>query len=289
MPDFRINSMLFPGGKRKALTLSYDDGVIQDRRLVEMMDRYGIRGTFNLNSGFLGRVERMVMEGVDTDISTVRPEEVRTLYRNHEVATHAARHSALTGCGSAAVGELMEDRQVLESLTGRIVTGHAYPFGLYDEGVLAMLSAAGIVYARTVVSTHSFRLPENFLTWDPTCHHDDPELMALAERFCTGEELFGQPQLFYLWGHAYEFDIHGNWERMDRFLAYVSGYPDTIWNATNGEIFCYVSAWKQLVFSADGKRAYNPTDKELWIGTMKGAVRIPSGGTAALDGTVGKA
>lgn len=42
-------------GKMKAITFSYDDGVTQDRRLVELFNRYGVKGTFNLNSELLGR------------------------------------------------------------------------------------------------------------------------------------------------------------------------------------------------------------------------------------------
>lgn len=42
--------MLFPGGKAKALTLSYDDGVEQDLHLIELMKQHGVKGTFNLNS-----------------------------------------------------------------------------------------------------------------------------------------------------------------------------------------------------------------------------------------------
>ena len=282
MPGLRIHNMLFPGGKRKALTLSYDDGVLQDRRLVEMMDRYDVRGTFNLNSGLLGRRERMVLDGIDVDISTVGPEEVGTLYKNHEIATHGVKHTALTGCGAAALREVLEDRAALEALVSCPVQGHAYPFGLYDGEVLAMLRAAGICYARTVVSTHAFALPEDFLVWDPTCHHDDPELMALAGRFCEEEPLFGRPQLFYLWGHAYEFDMYRNWDVMEKFLAFVSGYRDRIWTATNGEIFRYVTAWRRLVFTADGTRAYNPTDAELWLEWLGEACRIPSGETVSL-------
>ena len=282
MPVFRINNMLFPGGLRRALTLSYDDGVVQDRRLVEMMDRYGVRGTFNLNSGFLGRSERSVLEGADVDISTVLPGEVATLYRNHEISTHGARHSSPTDCGSAALAELLEDRRALEALVPYMVTGHAYPFGLYDDEVISALKSAGIAYARTVVSTHAFDLPRDFLRWDPTCHHNDPELMALAERFCTRDASFGRPQLFYLWGHSYEFDIHSNWERMEDFLSFVRGYRDRIWFASNGDIVRYVTAWKRLVFSADGTRAYNPTDTELWIGTADDVRSVRSGETAVL-------
>ena len=283
MPGLRIHTMLFPGGKRRALTLSYDDGVLQDRRLVEMMDRYGVRGTFNLNSGLLGRKERMVLDGIDVDISTVSPGEVPALYKNHEVATHGVRHTALTSCGAAALREILEDRAALEALVPYPVRGHAYPFGLYDDGVLSMLRAAGICYARTVRSTHAFDLPGDFLTWDPTCHHGDPELMALAEQFCTGEALFGLPRLFYLWGHAYEFDMYGNWDVMESFLAYVSGYRDRIWMASNGEIFHYVSAWRRLVYTADGRLVYNPTDTELWLEWLGAVSAIPAGGTAELE------
>lgn len=49
-------------GKQCALTLSYDDGQIYDRRLVEILDKYGIRGTFHLNSGNIGKENRITKE-----------------------------------------------------------------------------------------------------------------------------------------------------------------------------------------------------------------------------------
>ena len=36
-------------GKNKAITFSFDDGVTQDKRLVEMLDKYGLKATFNIN------------------------------------------------------------------------------------------------------------------------------------------------------------------------------------------------------------------------------------------------
>ena len=72
----------FPGGVYKALTMSYDDGCTEDRRLVEIFNRHGIKGTFNINSSWLGNPD------------TVTAEEVRTLYAGHEVATHTLTHPA---------------------------------------------------------------------------------------------------------------------------------------------------------------------------------------------------
>lgn len=152
----------------------------------------------------------------------------------------------------------------------------------YDENVLAMLKTAGIIYARTVNSTGNFQIPQNFLTWDPTCHHNDPELMDLAKKFCEEISLFGQPQLFYLWGHSYEFDMDNNWQVMENFLKYMSDYQNEIWMATNGEIVDYVSAYRNLVFSADGKRIYNPSAVVLWMESLGCIYKIGSGETITI-------
>lgn len=46
---------VYPEGKNKALTFSYDDGQIHDRKLVEILNRHGMKGTFHLNSGMLAQ------------------------------------------------------------------------------------------------------------------------------------------------------------------------------------------------------------------------------------------
>ena len=283
MPNAKIHTMLFPGGKHKALTLSYDDGVLQDCRLIKQMAAYGIKGTFNLNSALLGRAEQMEVRGKTVDISTVRAEDVCTQYHGFEVATHGSKHSALTSRGSAALAEIIADRAALEKLTGYLVQGHAYPFGLYDKSVRRMLRAAGIRYARTVVSTHAFDLPKDFLKWHPTCHHADPDLMQLAEQFCTQNPLWGKPQLFFLWGHAYEFDADQNWEAIDAFFSYVSAYSDQIWMATNGQIADYAEAFHSLRYFANGSSVYNPSAHTVYLESCGTVYQIPSNATVELD------
>jgi len=43
--------MRFPSGRKKALTFSYDDGLQQDEKLIAIMIKNGLYGTFNINSG----------------------------------------------------------------------------------------------------------------------------------------------------------------------------------------------------------------------------------------------
>lgn len=258
-------TMLFEGGKQKALTFSYDDGTIHDRRLVSLMNQYGMKGTFNLNSGTFGQKEHKAVRGIDTDFSKVEADEVKELYAGHEVASHTENHPSLTGLPrNMGAVEVLRDRATLEGLTGELVRGFAYPYGTFNEQVEEILSACGIEYARTVESTNDFDIPQEFLEWNPTCHHESPKLMELAKAFCEKEDSW-KPQLFYVWGHSYEFAQADNWYVIEDFMKYVSAWREKIWFATNIEIADYIKAFRELRRSTDGRILHNPTGKTLWF------------------------
>jgi len=254
----------FPQGRAKALTLSYDDGVEQDMRLVEILDSYGLKGTFNLNSG-LYAPEGTVYPSGQIHRRMTKKQVLRTfLGSGHEVACHSLTHPYLDKLPPAmAAREIIKDRENLERQFGTIVRGMAYPYGTYSDSVVEMLKSCGIVYARTVESTNSFRIPTDWLRLNPTCHHDSPELMALAEKFAGGEAS-RDPWLFYLWGHSYEFEANGNWHVIEEFARH-TGSRDDIWYATNIEIYDYIDDYNRLQFSVEGNRAQNPTARTLWF------------------------
>lgn len=261
----RFDTLLFPGGKSKAFTLSYDDGVVQDRRLAELFRKYGLKCSFNLGSGVLGhRDARPGPGGKEIDVSKVSPEEVPQVYREHEICGHGLYHSALNSIGTPlAMYEIIEDKRRLEAISGSPLKMFAYPFGLYNDKVVELLALAGYQGARTVHSTHGFDIPEDFLRWDPTCHHDDEKLMELARQFVEGVS-FG-PMLFYVWGHAYEFDGKDNWQRIEELAEFMSRYADSVWFASNGEIIDYVNAYRRLEYASDGLMIYNPSAQDVFL------------------------
>lgn len=279
----RIDTLCFPEGKQKALTLSYDDGVVQDRRLIQILDRYGLKCTFNIGSGVLGYKGSAVFGGKEVDVSKVSASEVKELYADHEVAGHGLYHSSLTDVGTpTAMYEIIEDRRQLEKVTEKQVSSFAYPFGTYNDAVKQILRLAGYSSARTVISTHGFDLPEDFLEWKATCHHNDPQLMTLAKQFCQHAPGFPMPQLFYLWGHAYEFDGDENWYVIENFAAYAAQYSEDIWFATNGQIVRYVKAFRSLEYSTDASRIHNPTATDIWICINGNVFAIPAGKTVSI-------
>lgn len=279
-----LDEIIFPGGKPKACTMSYDDGTIHDRRLVATMNRYGVRATFNLNSGFLGQPS--VTNGPHGSIDTgeIAPEEVTTLYTGHEIAGHGLYHASPTHVGSSAfLYETIADKAALETLTGTLVRGYAYPFGLYDETAKSVLRLAGYHYARVVDSTRRFDLPTDFLAWEPTCHHADAKLMELAELFCKADAFPMRTKLFYVWGHSYEFAGDDNWDCMETLCAYLQQHGEDVWFATNIEVFDYVTAFRQLEYGAEGGLVYNPTALELHLRRGGTTHTIPPLTTLHLD------
>ena len=245
-----IRYSFFPGGKRTALTMSYDDGRIHDRRLVEIFDEYGIHGTFHLNGGNLGKP------------GFIDAEEIPTLYRNHEVSCHTLTHPFLDRTpAEEVIREIMEDRVVLEKAAGYPMRGMSYPYGTYNEDVIRWIRPLGMEYARTTDSTHAFRIPERFLAWNPTCHHDE-DLPHMLEEFRKVH--YDNLPVFYIWGHSYEFNENNNWDMIRSFCSEVSALKDT-WFATNIEIVDYMHALRSLRCSADRKILHNPTATDIWI------------------------
>jgi peptidoglycan/xylan/chitin deacetylase (PgdA/CDA1 family) len=256
--------MRFPEGKSKALTLSYDDGVEQDIRLVGIMDKFGLKGTFNLNSGLYAKDGTVHSPETIHRRMTARQADELFSCSGQEVAVHSLTHPFLEQLPpEMAAYEIIRDRENLEKQFGRIVRGMAYPFGTYSDKVVDILAVAGIAYARTTVSSGAFAIPRDWLRMAATCHHNDPDFSSLAQKFIRQTPPH-TPWLFYLWGHSYEFDINNNWPVIEEFASLVGRKTD-IWYATNIEIYDYIRAFSCVQASASGNLYHNPTALCLWF------------------------
>lgn len=252
----------FPGGKHKVLTMSYDDGKKEDRRLIEIFNRYGIKGTFHINSGL-------------KDSERIPAEEWPELYKGHEVSCHTVLHPTIARSPLDQVAlQVLEDRRELERVMGYPVRGMSYPNGSWSEEIVSMLPALGIEYSRLVGDTHGFGMPENFLKWTATCHHNH-NLLEDGKAFT---ELYKTQYLYmmYVWGHSYEFSRDDNWELMEEFCKLAGGRDDT-WYATNIEIVDYMKAAKNLKFTINADRVYNPAAESVWISVDRQIIEVPGG------------
>lgn len=247
----------FPGFKTKAVTFSYDDGTVHDRKMIEILNRFGIKATFNLNAGLLGN-----------DESHVKPDEIISLYAGHEVASHSLLHHHLENLHSGSmVYQVIADRERLESILEKPVQGFAFPFGFTgSQDVIGAIKSCGMRYARTIASTYNLDLPNNPLSWNPTCHHSDKMLNDLIDKLLSNEDTKYpwqiRPKLLYIWGHSCEFS--DKWYELENICMKLSRHDD-IWYATNLEIINYIYSYKEIRCSVNGRYIYNPTDTTIYL------------------------
>lgn len=229
-------------GWKKALTFSYDDGVTQDRRLVSLFNKYGIKGTFNLNSELLGLDGHLIREGMRISHVKVDPSEIRELYAGHEIAVHTLTHPNLAEVtdDEEIVRQVEQDRENLSELAGYEVTGMAYPGGgvnFTEHAAEVIRKRTGVKYARTTVCNYGFDRQEGeaLYQFQPTVYHilEMDRMLALGKQFLESET--DVQQIFYIWGHSYEFDYHDTWKDFEAFLEMMSGRED-IFYGTNGDI-----------------------------------------------------
>ena len=226
-------------GKLKVLTFSYDDGVVQDRRLVSLFNKYNLKATFNLNSGLLNEVRSIQVGGITVDHTKIKDTEVRELYVGHEVAAHTVKHPSLPTLEEKdVITQVEEDRKKLSELVGYEVCGMAYPGGGVnnDERVAALIREnTPIQYARTITPTYSFELQkDSLLRFNPTFHWMDKKVEELVDKFLAMET--NEPQLLYIWGHSYELDYsEERWVYFEELCKKLAGRED-IFYGTNKEV-----------------------------------------------------
>ena len=279
----------YPNGVNKAVTLSYDDASCHDIRLADTLTKYNLKCTFNVNAAYL--------DGKSDDWHLAVPELKEHMSNvGHEIAVHGYAHRA-NGKQRAIEGikDVLDCRIALEKSFGGIIRGMAYP----DSGIRQMMNGASyetirqylqnldIVYARTAGGDNDrFELPEDWYSWTPTAHHDNPALFDYIDAFFATDPdnsycARTYPRLLYIWGHAFEFDQKGNWERLEEICRRISGRDD-VWYATNIEIYNYIKAYDALVFNAAGDLAYNPSLIPVWFSVDGVTLCVNPGETVSL-------
>lgn len=229
---------------KKILTLSFDDGVTQDERFIEILNKYGIKCTFNLNSELLGCDGYLMINGKKISHNKIAPERVAEVYAGHEVAAHTLTHPNLTTLSpDEVIRQVEQDRLNLSRLAGYEVTGFAYPCGGINSNKAVgeiIKYKTGIRFARTIVHSHSFSLPDNPFLFKPTASltKDKDELLSLCHEFLESDS--DTPRLFYIWGHSYELDIDDSWDYFENVCKLLGGREDVLY-CTNTEAFEYLS------------------------------------------------
>ena len=239
---------------KKYFTISYDDGLEQDEKLIALMKQYGIRGTFNLSGGLFGKrsyIRRIGDMGMDAESDRkgkcvshfILPKKrAAEIYRDVEVASHGKHHLNETKLDDARLREeIEEDAAILSDMFNKPVRGHIVPYGAVNTKVCSVMAGAGLTYGRMATM---MKKPADFKAHIqdgmivPTCWHLDRFAVPYLEKFISEPAPEDEDLVFYMWGHGYELDYgtkRGNWEYIERVFRMANDAEDVI-KVTNGEL-----------------------------------------------------
>lgn len=250
---------LYPGGKARAFSITYDDGVLQDIPFVSLLNRYGLKGTFNLNSGLMA--QEFAWKHPSGALIRRLPTSVAvSLYKGHEVASHTVTHPYMQGLSREEIMyQLGQDKAALEQLTGQEVRGFAVPFDWYSEEIALCAEACGFEYARTSQERYSYIPPREPFHWAAGAYHIMPGFWQFADEFFFTEEELALCQIV---GHSYDLDTERLWQQMEALLKRVAEDPDTV-SMTNLELVRYLNAMEQAVITDCSIE--NPSGQTLWF------------------------
>ncbi len=250
---------LYPNGKKKAFNVTYDDGVLQDVRFVELLNRYGIKGTFNLNSQLLEEEFEWTHE-CGIVVKRLKTQDVVSLYAGHEVASHTLSHPYMENLTKEEImHELTKDKANLEKLFGKEIKGFALPFDYYSELIEQCVKESGFQYGRISEESHSFAPQSDYYSWKATVFHCDEKLEELTQQFIDSKE---ELALYQIVGHSYDLDVDDKWDTMENIFRLISCQRDVL-PMTTIDIIRYLKAMSKAEVTE--KYIKNNSDVSLWF------------------------
>lgn len=256
---------LYPYGKKKAFNVTYDDGVLQDVRFVELLNKYGLKGTFNLNSALMENEFEWTHEK-GLVVKRLRTDVVKDLYAGHEVASHTLNHPYMHDLSKEGVmWELSQDKRNLEAIFEKEIKGFAVPFDYYSGMIEECVKECGFSYGRISEMSHSFHPQNDYYNWKATVFHCEECLGELTQQFVeTDEEL----AVFQIVGHSYDLDAEDMWDRMENICRVISEQDDVL-PMTMIEMVEYLKAMEQVEITDEF--IHNHSDRSLWF-AVDGAI-----------------
>ncbi|MCI5744974.1 MAG: polysaccharide deacetylase family protein [Erysipelotrichaceae bacterium] len=252
----------YPNFKNKAVTFSFDDGVYQDIEMINMLDYFHLKATFNVNSALMNNNGTFTMNNWLKNYK-IEKRRINEIYKNHEIAGHTSTHCDFKNYDEQyLINEVDEDIKNLSKLTRRKIVGFAYPYGIYNDDVIKHLKKCGVIYARSVESTFNFNLPQDWFTYGGTCTISDKAFPSLINRWLRLNPK--SPKLFYIWGHSYELDMFHEHEKVWKLYEKIANKDDTYY-ATNAEIVTYINAISSLKFDKNTKKLSNMSNVDLFL------------------------
>lgn len=202
----------------------WDDGVVDDIRLTELLRKHGAKASFNLNFGLHDerRSSSWKYQGVK-EVCRLARSELRSVYEGFTIANHGYKHLPPARSQiEAAREDIRVGRDSLQQHFGCSVLGYAYPGGSFDAPTMDLVRDAGHVYGRACRWADEVFPPEDPMALYPSCDFNDEDFLT---KFESVRERGG---VFYFMGHSYQLMSEADWSQFELKLEYLNA-ADVEW------------------------------------------------------------
>lgn len=200
----------------KSIVLSFDDGTIYDCRFIEILNKYNISATFNLNS----KLDDFVWYYKDKPVRRLKLNECVDLYKGHEVASHTLTHPYLTSLTKEElIKEVKEDVENLSKIFGYEIVSFGTPFSMFNEEVIKTINEnTNLKYLRLSKFTNDTK-PNDPSHIFLNVYFDDKDIFNKIDDFINNSDDKG---MFIIVGHSYEFELDNKWDVIENLVKYLS-------------------------------------------------------------------
>jgi len=246
------------------VTQIWDDAILNDLRLIQILKKYNAKATFAVDAGNLTNERQpnaWVVSG--NTYGKVSIDDIKKIYSEFEVACHGLSHKALTSLtGSALTYDIAESKRLLELWLNRPVKGFVYPGCPYDEVSKNAVKNAGFTWARTCERAPDF------------CSNTDPFEFRTTVAFNSStfwqefNRIKATGGVFSFWGHTF-FTTEAQWADIEAKIAQLSQDPAVVWMNTS-DIFDQFEGHCQSATIKTGNG--NGLKRSLWSANSEGEV-----------------
>lgn len=269
-----MKNIVYPNGEYKAVTMRFDDGPVEDRIMIGLLNEYGLKATFYLVAGYLDKN------------GSVTSSEIRKLYKGHEIGNHTYSHidprSNVINPRELEI-ELKTGKQSLAEFWKKPIEGYAYVCSTFgdvgEKRYKEILSKTEHKYAIMGRENRAFE-PDIKDSFDvgQSFRFSDPQLISEATKYCQYDE--DKLSIMFVMAHTYEFSnksLPYDWNTVRSFFDVIAGKSD-IWYATNGEVIGYLLAVNNFISYNNDKDIFkNNTDKTIFFKRKSKLIELHEG------------
>ena len=191
------------------IELSFDDGDELDLKVIQLLEKYDLKGVFYIPNKSWG------YENIN-------------VYKNHEVGGHTYNHpqdmKLLDDLGLYA--ETSAAKNVFEVFSGRQLTKFCFPRGRYDDRVIEAVKKAGFSEARTTKVLHTYSeladlrsfIKHTAVHMYPRKEYEGDDWLLIAKEFIKE----GGDRVVRIWGHAEELNRYQEWDKFEQLLKEIN-------------------------------------------------------------------